>query len=60
MNFIFRNLSTETVYGDVSMSGVVENTVYPYYILIMPLQENMGDLKSVQERCCLLYTSRCV
>ncbi|RHP33281.1 response regulator [Lachnotalea sp. AF33-28] len=49
--FIFRNLSTETVYGDVSMSGVVENTVYPYYILIMPLQENMGDLKSVQERC---------
>lgn len=49
--FIFQNLSKETVYGNVSAASVVENTLSPYYILIMPVRENAGDIKDMQERC---------
>ena len=54
--FIFRNLSTETIYGNVDANCVVENTVHPYYILVMPVRESMGDEKCMQERCGRLIT----
>ena len=54
--FIFRNLSTETIYGNVNENCVVENTVHPYYILVMPVRESAGDEKWIQERCSRLIS----
>ena len=54
--FIFRNLSTETIYGNVDANCVVENTVHPYYILVMPVRECAGDENWLRERCRRLIT----
>lgn len=49
--FIFQNLAKEVIYGDVSIPCVVENTLPPYYILIMPVAEYMGNMDDVRKRC---------
>lgn len=49
--FVFRNLATEVICENINAASAVENTVHPYYILIMPVKESTCSQKNIEQRC---------